>query len=84
MPLETEKDSPPYRSCQPMHVLSFVGGRKFCFVVCCWCGVLVILSRTWRQLGRHSPQLLDRRFDCEFDSVVCKFFGSWSWEWFLA
>jgi hypothetical protein len=55
MPLETGNEFPPYRSCQPMHVLSFVGGRKFWLLFVVGCDVLVILSLTWRLLGRHSP-----------------------------
>ena len=44
-------------------------------VVCCFfgCGVLVILSLTWRLLGRHSLQLFEWRFDCVIDCVVFVF-----------
>ena len=66
--------SPSNRSCQPMHVLSFVGGRKFWLLfVVFGCGVLVILSLTWRLLGRHSLRLFEWRFDCVIDCVVFVF-----------
>ena len=50
------------------------------------CGVLVILSLTWRLLGRHSQQLVDWRFDCDIVVLflLCDIMGIWSWDWFLA
>jgi hypothetical protein len=55
-----------------MHVSSFVTGRR-CVVVFfeSVCGVLVILSLTWRLRGSHRPRWIDWRFDgCVF-FVLC-------------
>lgn len=47
-----------------MHVLSFGEGRIVVVDFFDWCGVLVILSLTWRLRGRHSLRLFEWRFDC--------------------